>query len=102
MSTMAPRTDPFSMSIELSSASSPSQRVQKDDQRLPVLGTQFSEASGGLAGFAFVANNRILEGERAQVVHKTGPLAQPPQRRSPQLVGRILRPDLNDSVSSAD
>src|ERR1700723_2974950 len=104
MSTMAPRTDPFTKSIELLHFQAckqspqhrrPSQGVQKGNQRLPVLGTQFSKASGGLAGFAFVANNRILEGERAQVVHKAGLFAQPPKRRSPQLVGGVLRPDLN-------
>ena len=60
-----------------------SQRMQEGNQRFPVLGAQFSEASGGLARFAFVASDCIFESERPQVVHKAGLFAQAPQWRSP-------------------
>src|SRR5580658_8645206 len=49
-----------------------------------------------------MANDRILERERPEIVHEAGLFAHAPQRRSPQLVGGVLRPNLYDPVSSAN
>ncbi len=45
--------------------------------------------------------NRSLEGEGCQIVHEAGFHSKTPKRHRSELLGRILRARLNDSIARA-
>jgi len=79
-----------------------SQRSQEANQLLLLRGAQVSKASSGVVCFTLVALDCVVKRQRPQVVHEAGLRAQTPERRSPQFVRSVLRPDLDDSISRSD
>src|SRR6266403_1061616 len=78
------------------------ERLEKADELLFVSRCQFPEMPDHMLRLAFVPLDGILQRQRLEVVHESRARAQAPKRRRAQLVGRILRPRLYDSITCFD
>jgi len=77
-------------------------RIEESQDLLLFFCGQLVEALLHLFRFIAVAFNRVGQAQGLQVMHEPRPHAQSPERRSAQLVGRVLLRRLHDTVARAD